>query len=139
MPGSTAIGRTELELTPEDIGGSQTVPLVVLVGRDTVSYGETLAGVLRVTARATIMGEVTDGNVEQLHSFELGDGWRAWIATDTFQPLGEATGVWERTGIIPDVVLPTRWELFTEATDPRGRSGLPSRTAAATDPEPQAR
>jgi len=111
-------GRDALDLQPEDIGGSQTVPLVVLVGQNTVSYGEIVSGVLRLAGRAKIVGETTLGNVEQLHAFDFDDGSRAWIATDTFQPLSEANGIWEDTGIIPDVLAPSRWDLFTEANDP---------------------
>jgi len=111
-------GKEPLQLQGEDMGGSQTVPLVVLVGLDTVSYGEIVSGVLRVANRATIMGIPTLGNVEQLKEYDFTDGSRAWIASATFQPNGQANGIWEETGIIPDVVVPSRWDLFTEATDP---------------------
>jgi carboxyl-terminal processing protease len=111
-------GREPLELKAEDIGGSQKVPLVVLVDVDTVSYGEIVSGVLRLAGRAQIVGRQTLGNVERLRRYDLPDGSRAWIASDTFQPRGQANGIWEDTGIIPDVALPTRWDLFTEASDP---------------------
>lgn len=111
-------GSEPLDLQGEDLGGSQTVPLVVLVDRDTVSYGEILSGVLRLAGRAIIVGGATLGNVERLRSYEFEDGSRAWLASETFQPLDQASGVWEDTGIIPDVLLLTRWDLFTEATDP---------------------
>ena len=111
-------GQDPLNLQGEDIGGSQTVPLAVLVGVDTVSYGEIISGVLRVAGRARILGEDTLGNVEQLHEYDFEDGSRAWIASATFEPVGEANGIWEQTGIIPDVNVPTRWDLFTEADDP---------------------
>lgn len=111
-------GQEPLHLQAEDIAGSQSVPLVVLVGPDTVSYGEIVSGVLRVAGRATIVGTPTLGNVEQLHQYDFSDGSRAWIASATFQPNGQANGIWEETGIIPDIFVPTRWDLFTEATDP---------------------
>lgn len=107
-----------LNLEPEDVGGSQTVPMVVLVGVDTVSYGEIVSGVLRLSGRAIIAGEPTLGNVEQLWRYDFEDGSRAWIASATFEPPGQASGIWEETGIIPDVIVPTRWDLFTEANDP---------------------
>ncbi len=111
-------GQDPLNLEPENIGGSQTVPLVVLVGRDTVSYGEILSGVLRVSGRARIVGEPTLGNVEQLWRYDFEDGSRAWIASATFEPLGQANGVWEDTGIIPDVNVPGQWDEFSETNDP---------------------
>ena len=114
----TREGRDPLDLLPEDIGGSQTVPLVVLVGVDTVSYGEILSGVLRLRGRAPIVGAPTLGNVEQLRRYDFEDGSRAWIASAAFEPLGQSNGIWENTGITPDVLVPTRWDLFTEANDP---------------------
>jgi carboxyl-terminal processing protease len=111
-------GREPLDLAPEDVGGSQSVPLVVLVGGDTVSYAEIFSGVLRAAGRARLVGERTRGNVEQLHRYEFEDGSRAWIASATFEPPGESAGAWEARGLVPDLVVPARWELFTEATDP---------------------
>jgi C-terminal processing protease CtpA/Prc len=107
-----------LVLHPHDVGGSQTVPLVILVDTNTVSYGEIMSGVLRLAGRATIIGGTTLGNVERLFSYDFSDGSRLWLASQTFQPRGETNGIWEQTGIIPDISLPTRWDLFTEATDP---------------------
>ncbi len=107
-----------LNLRPKDIGGSQTVPLVILVDTYTASYGEIMSGVLRLAGRATIIGGTTLGNVERLSAYDMPDGSRLWLASQTFQPRGEANGIWEETGIIPDISLPTRWERFTEATDP---------------------
>ena len=114
----TREGREPLDIQPEDIGGSQTMPLVVLVGTDTVSYGEILSGVLRLAGRAQIVGAPTLGNVEQLRRYDFEDGSRAWIASAAFEPLGQASGIWEDTGITPDVLAPVRWDLFTEANDP---------------------
>jgi carboxyl-terminal processing protease len=111
-------GQDALDLVPEDIGGSQTVPLVVLVSRYTVSYGEIVSGVLRVAGRAVVVGEPTLGNVEQLWSYDFEDGSRAWIASATFEPLGQANGIWEESGIVPDVTVAGQWDEFTEANDP---------------------
>lgn len=110
--------RRPLRVEGEDVAGSQSVPLVVLVGEGTASYGEIVSGVLRVSGRAQIVGQTTDGNVEVLWGYEFEDGSRAWIAQETFEPLGESAGIWEDTGIIPDVEAPSRWDLFSEATDP---------------------
>jgi len=34
------------------------------------------------------------------------------------------TSTWEYTGIVPDVMLPIRWDLFTEADDPGLAKGV---------------
>ena len=107
-----------LEIQPEDLDGSQTLPLVVLVGPDTVSYGEVLSGLLQATGRATVMGQTTLGNVETQWPYTFDDDSRVWLAHELFQPVGQPIGIWENTGIVPDVAIPTRWDLFTEATDP---------------------
>lgn len=115
------VGRLALRdfsVTAENVGGSQSVPLAVLVDWDTVSYGEIVSGVLGASGRARVFGRTTLGNVELLSSYNLSDHSRAWIATYTFQPAGKPAGIWEDTGIVPSVVVPTRWDLFTEATDP---------------------
>lgn len=111
-------GREPFRLQAEDVGGSQKVPLVVLAGVNTVSFGEIVSGVLRLAGRARIVGGPTRGNVERLREYKFEDGSRAWVASEAFQPLGQAAGVWEGTGLRPDVVLPTRWDQFTEANDP---------------------
>jgi carboxyl-terminal processing protease len=110
--------RRSLIIEREDIGNSQTVPLVVLVDVDTVSYGEVLSGVLQGVGRATVLGQNTLGNVETMWAYDFEDGSRAWIAREAFQFPGQEVGLWEETGIVPNVLVPTRWDLFTEATDP---------------------
>jgi C-terminal peptidase prc len=107
-----------LAIARDPIGNSQTVPLVVLVDVNTASYGEVMSGVLQGVGRATVMGRTTLGNVETMWAYDFADGSRAWIAREAFQFAGQEAGLWEETGIVPDVVLPTRWDLFTEATDP---------------------
>lgn len=110
--------RQPMEIRPEDVGGSQTVPLVVLVDVDTASAGEWLSGILQNQGRAQVVGQTTSGNVETLWGYDFEDGSRAWIAHETFQPANLPNAIWEETGIIPDVHAPTRWDLFSEATDP---------------------
>lgn len=110
--------RRPLRIRGEDIGNSQTVPLVVLVELETASFGEIMSGVLQNSGRAQVVGQTTHGNVEVLWGYDFEDGSRAWIAHDAFEPNGLDIGIWEETGIVPDVSVPTRWDLFTEATDP---------------------
>jgi carboxyl-terminal processing protease len=106
-----------LTIKAQDVGGSQAVPLVVLVGQDTFSYGEVLSGLLQLD-RATVMGMTTLGDVETQWPYTFDDDSRVWLSHELFQPPGQPVGIWEDTGIIPDVPVPSRWDLFTEATDP---------------------
>lgn len=107
-----------LTVDGHDVGGSQQMPLAVLVDSTTVSFGEVMSGVLQASDGATVVGGTTAGNVEVLWAYELEHGWRAWIAHQVFDPADDTYGPWEETGIVPEVVVPTRWDLFTEADDP---------------------
>src|SRR5258706_3549998 len=106
-----------LRIEPHPIHNSQTVPLVVLVGTDTVSFGEIFSGVMKDSGRAKIVGKTTLGNVEVLHGYSLDDGSRLWIAEETFVPAHSKEN-WELTGIIPDVEAYADWDTFTFETDP---------------------
>jgi carboxyl-terminal processing protease len=106
-----------LEVSADPVNNSQTVPLVVLVGQDTVSFGEIFSGVLQDIDRAKIVGQTTLGNVEILHGHDLSDGSRVWLAEERFVEL-HSTADWEKTGIIPDVEAYADWNTFTSETDP---------------------
>jgi C-terminal peptidase prc len=110
-------GEILLTIDPNPLHNSQAVPLVVLIGEDTVSYGEIFAGVLQDIARATLVGQTTLGNVERLHRFDFADGSFAWLATERFDPLNSAPS-WEDNGVVPEVVVDGAWEDFTAEDDP---------------------
>ena len=111
-------GTRPLDIADEGINNTQTVPLVVLVGDDTESYAEVLAGTLGALGRATLIGETTQGNVETLLGYDLPDGSKLWLAGERFYPRADPEADWERDGIVPDVVVPTDWWDFTFETDP---------------------
>ena len=106
-----------LEITADPIVNSQSVPLVVLVGEDTASFGEIFSGVLQDTGRAKLAGQTTMGNVETLHGYSFIDGSVLWIAEERFDPLVSHAD-WEKTGIIPDVKAFADWDTFTFENDP---------------------
>jgi carboxyl-terminal processing protease len=106
-----------LEIQSNEIQNSQTVPLIVMVSQDTVSFGEIFAGVLRDSGRAKIVGEISLGNVEVLHGYDFDDGSQIWLAAETFHSeFSDAN--WEETGIIPDVQAFAEWDTFYFETDP---------------------
>jgi carboxyl-terminal processing protease len=106
-----------LELRANEIHNSQSVPLIVMVSEDTVSFGEIVAGVLRDTGRARVVGETSLGNVEVLHGYDFDDGSQIWIAAETFDSAFSETN-WEETGIVPDVQAFAEWDTFYFETDP---------------------
>ena len=106
-----------LDVEANEIQNSQTVPLIVMVSKDTVSFGEIFAGVMKDSGRAKIVGETSLGNVEVLHGFDFEDGSQVWLAAETFHSAFSNTN-WEETGIIPDVQAFAAWDTFYFETDP---------------------
>lgn len=109
--------RRPLEIVAAPINNSQKVPLVVLVGKDTVSYGEVFAGILRDVGRAKVVGQTTAGRVETLQGHTFPDGSKAWIATESFDPVNSHTG-WQGRGVKPDVEAHRNWDEVTFENDP---------------------
>ncbi len=115
------MGRNEKQsfmVKANDINGSQTVPLVVLTGKETASFGEISSGVLQDTKRAYLIGETTSGNVEILRGYDFSDGSRMWLAHETFRPINHQNMVWEKTGVIPDETVISEWDQVSMDTDP---------------------
>lgn len=106
-----------LNIEANPIHNSQTVPLVVMVSEDTVSFGEIFAGVLRDARGAKITGETSLGNVEVLHGYDFDDGSVMWIASETFDS-AFSDNDWERDGIVPDIIAYAPWDSFYFDTDP---------------------
>jgi carboxyl-terminal processing protease len=109
---------SSLVIPARDIAGSQRLPLVVLVGKGTASFGEIFSGILKDVGRAYLIGETTDGNVEILYVYKFFDGSMAWIAHDTFEPPKSKDVKWEETGIVPDQTVLSNWYEVTTETDP---------------------
>ncbi len=117
-------GERPFRVIDHDMFGSQEVPLVVLIGKDTVSFGEIFAGIFQDNARAYLIGDTTLGNVEILWGYDFRDGSRAWIAHDTFRPANHPNQDWEKTGIAPDLLIPTEWDEVILETDPAVMAAL---------------
>lgn len=106
-----------LNIKANPVNNSQTVPLVVMVSQDTVSFGEIFAGVLRDARGAKVTGETSLGNVEILHGYDFDDGSIMWIASETFDSAFSDED-WEQTGIVPDIEAYAPWDTFYFDTDP---------------------
>ncbi len=101
-----------------DKAGSQYKPMVVLIGKDTYSFGELSAGVLQDRGRAYLMGETTDGNVELLWGYPFKDGSLLLLAHEKFVPYYHPDWDWEKNGIIPDLTIPpANWGEITLTND----------------------
>lgn len=110
--------RRWFEVRGKNVSGSASLPLVVLIGPDTVSFGEIISGILQDQQRATLIGTPTEGNIELLWSYDFSDGSRAWIAHERFVPINHPEQDWEQTGIQPDLLAFSNWDEVTLSTDP---------------------
>ena len=99
------------------VQNSQTVPLVVLVSKETASYGEIFAGIMRDSRGAKISGETSLGNVELLRGFDFDDGSELWLASERFYEAYSKDN-WEETGIVTDIEAFAPWDTYTFETDP---------------------
>lgn len=107
-----------LRVKLNDINGSSKLPLVVLVGSETASFGEIFAGILQDTGRAYVIGTTTNGNVEILWGYDFEDGSQLWLANETFRPLNHPEQDWEKTGIIPDLTISGDFDQYSLNNDP---------------------
>jgi carboxyl-terminal processing protease len=111
--------RTEdqaFDVRGQDIFGSQSVPLVLLVGPHTIGLAEILAASLQESERAILVGAPTTGSIESASPFYLPDGSLAFVQSASFRlPDGEEPG---RNGISPDVRIDTDWDEVVPDDDP---------------------
>lgn len=105
-----------LEVKGQDVVGSQTVPLVILVGKNTNGLAEMFAASLQMYKRAVIVGEQTPGSVETQSAFYLPDGSRIYIESTSFRlSNGEEIGT---AGVTPDIQVEASWDQILPTSDP---------------------
>jgi C-terminal peptidase prc len=98
------------------------VPIVVLVGDQTVSAAEMFAAGMRVRERARIVGVPSAGNTENLLAHNLPDGSRLWLAQYAYYlPDGSLL---EGQGVLPDRTVDVEWWRFDPADDPQVQAAL---------------
>ncbi len=115
-------GESTLDITANPVGPSQTLPLALLIGRNTESYAEVFSGSLQDIQRAYVIGEPSAGNVESIYPYDLEDGSRLWLAQETFVP--PSGNRWEGRGVQPDLEIPGAWEDFSATNDPQLNAAL---------------
>lgn len=92
------------------------VPIVLLTSRDTASAAEMFSAGMRHVRHATIIGETTAGNSENLFPYDLEDGSVLWLAELLYrQPDGNYI---EDVGVAPDIVLTHAWDGINASDDP---------------------
>ena len=108
--------REPVQVEGQDLFTSQSVPLVILVGKNTQGFPEILAGGLQMHERAVVIGETTNGRIESSTAYLLPDGSRVYIETTSFVlPNGEEIGF---NGVQPDVEIEAGWDDVFLNNDP---------------------
>lgn len=105
-----------------NIGNSQSVPIVTLIGPDTASAAEIFAGALQFKKRSRLAGATSAGNIEGLRTHVLEDGSILFLAEVQFKlPNGFN---WEGRGLQPDAAGPGAWDDITFDNDPAIQAAL---------------
>lgn len=110
VPGGTVIyiqqrrdGQQETVRTTGNDGAALDVPMVVLVNRATASAAEMLAGALRDSGRAQLIGERTFGAGTIVSTYDLQGGAALALGT-SFWKTPDGDLIW-KTGLLPDVAV----------------------------------
>ncbi|WP_158272061.1 S41 family peptidase [Marinicauda salina] len=105
VDGPDGLTRYEHWTAPAPDADLVEVPVYLLVGPRTVSAAEHLALAMRISGRATLVGEPTRGANHFGASLPLADGYSVFVPVGrTFDP---ATGEdWEGDGVQPDIRVP---------------------------------
>jgi carboxyl-terminal processing protease len=107
---------TPLEVEGADLFGSQSIPLVILIGPDTIGPSEIFAGSLQALGRATLVGLPTPGQLLGFESYRLSDGSQLSYAISSFLiAKGHDLAMY---GLSPDVQMEHDWDQVSMLSDP---------------------
>jgi carboxyl-terminal processing protease len=111
-----------LSVNGQDLAGSQTTPLVILVGPDTEGSPEIFAAALQSSGRAIVIGLPTHGVVEGFTEVPLPDGSRMFLATSSFRTQKNVDLA--ESGLKPDIEVRGDWDEITSGNDPALQAAL---------------
>lgn len=98
------------------------LPIVVLISQESASAAEMFASGMQTLKRATIIGQPSSGNTENLIGHNLFDGSRIWLAEYIFErPDGTLI---EDRGVQPDQLVESEWWRYTPENDPQIRAAI---------------
>lgn len=99
-----------------DIGNSQTIELIILIGPDTRGSPEIFAGALQATGRAELVGMPTEGAILSFRRHTLSDGALLTFAESSYvTPAGQDLS---QRGLTPDVLVEADWDEVQPGNDP---------------------
>ena len=105
-----------VEIAGQDVAGSQSLPLALLIGPDTEGLPEIFAAALQSSGRAVLFGTRTSGDIENNHLVPLPDGSRVLISSTSYRTsTGLDVGL---SGLEPNLAVRFDWDAVTEQVDP---------------------
>ncbi len=108
--------QTPLTVTGQNVGGTQNVPLVLLVGAETQGASEIFAAALQASRRAVLIGQRTPGKVMRFNTRTLPDGSQMYYAIASYiNAAGVDIG---RSGVTPDIAVAEGWDQVNDKYDP---------------------
>lgn len=107
-----------------DLSGSQSYPLVILIGKGSYSAGELFPGILQNIGRAYLIGETTNGVVETKYIYDFEDGSQAEISAEVFRPLNNPDKIWQNVGVTPDLEVANVWDQYPVEQEPAVIAGM---------------
>ncbi len=113
----------KIEISGKSIGGSQDVPLIVLLGDVSVGNVEIFAGVLQSMGRARVVGSQTIGNTAISQRVTLpNSGLILSIPNSEYRSNKNVS--WLRKGVNPDINVNVLWEQFSIDNDPQLQAAI---------------
>ena len=80
----------------------RSMPLYVLISRDTFSGGESFAYLAKHLKRATVVGEVSKGGANPVNTYRISHDFEAWVSVGS--TVNAVTGKnWEHVGVLPQL------------------------------------
>jgi carboxyl-terminal processing protease len=111
----TREGSIPANIVGEDYFGSQEIPMVILIGPDTIGQAEMFAANMQVNNRAVVMGLPTLGLIEGFESYPIPDGSILSLAMATYVTADmRQIGI---TGVSPDIPIDAYWETLDPEND----------------------
>lgn len=105
-----------LNVTGQDVLGSQDIPLVILIGPDTSGAPEIFAAAMAVNDRATLIGMRSPGKTLGFRQTVLSDGSELIFANSSFFA-ADGSDLAEN-GLTPHLTIDADWDEVTLASDP---------------------
>ena len=100
----------------QDFSGSQNVPIVVLIGENTIGTAEIFAAAIQEKDRGILIGSNSAGGIEALSAYALPNGGQILIASASFRVgENESLGI---EGVSPEVQVEAEWDDIVIGEDP---------------------